>query len=106
MCCWCSCLECIHNIPPLNLLFLQLSSDPALPVGEEGAALSMASISIPYPVPPATEDAENIRKAVQGIPSLITGLSADAVAAVSFVSIHTPFFFVKLLLFPSYCWRN
>ncbi|RLN28176.1 hypothetical protein C2845_PM05G23900 [Panicum miliaceum] len=64
MCCWCSCLECIHNIPPLNLLFLYFS-DPALPAGEEGEAVSMASISFPNPVPPATEDAENIRKAVQ-----------------------------------------
>jgi len=63
MCCWCSCLECVHNIPPLNLLFLHFSSDPA---GEEGAAVSMASISVPNPAPPATEDAENIRKAVQG----------------------------------------
>ncbi|CAN6337762.1 unnamed protein product [Urochloa humidicola] len=68
MCCWCSCLECIHNIPPLNLLFLHFS-DPALLAGEEGAAtglVSMASISVPNPVPSATEDAENIRKAVQG----------------------------------------
>ncbi|PUZ66205.1 hypothetical protein GQ55_3G288500 [Panicum hallii var. hallii] len=65
MCCWCSCLECIHNIPPLNLLFPHFS-DRALPAGEEGAAVSMASISVPNPVPPATEDAENIRKAVQG----------------------------------------
>ncbi|RCV17935.1 hypothetical protein SETIT_3G260500v2 [Setaria italica] len=68
MCCWCSCLECIHNIPPLNLLFLHFS-DPALPGGGGGAAsgpVSMASISVPNPVPSATEDAENIRKAVQG----------------------------------------
>ncbi|CAN6333254.1 unnamed protein product [Urochloa humidicola] len=69
MCCWCSCLECIHNIPPLNLLFIHFT-DPALPAGEEGAAASgpvtMASISVPNPAPSATEDAENIRKAVQG----------------------------------------
>ncbi|CAL4900483.1 unnamed protein product [Urochloa decumbens] len=68
MCCWCSCLECIHNIPPLNLLFLHFT-DPALPAGEEGAAsgpVSMASISVPNRVPSATEDAESIRKAVQG----------------------------------------
>ncbi|XP_066379782.1 annexin-like protein RJ4 [Miscanthus floridulus] len=65
MCCWRCCLECIHNIPPLNLLFIHFS-DPALP-GEAGAApASMASISVPNPVPSATEDAENIRKAVQG----------------------------------------
>ncbi|KAL6620165.1 hypothetical protein ACP70R_035304 [Stipagrostis hirtigluma subsp. patula] len=66
MCCWCCCLECIHNIPPLNLLFLHFSDSP-LP-GEAAAAsgVSMASISVPNPVPSATEDAENIRKAVQG----------------------------------------
>nr|CAB3465402.1 unnamed protein product [Digitaria exilis] len=67
MCCWCSCLECIHNIPPLNLLFLHFSDPAALPAGEGASGpVSMASISVPNPVPPATEDAENIRKAVQG----------------------------------------
>ncbi|OEL32305.1 Annexin D3 [Dichanthelium oligosanthes] len=68
MCCWCCCLECIHNIPPFSLLSLHFS-DRALPGGEETAAsrpASMASISVPDPVPSATEDAENIRKAVQG----------------------------------------
>ncbi|WVZ98321.1 hypothetical protein U9M48_043780 [Paspalum notatum var. saurae] len=71
--CWCCCLECVHNIPPLNLLFLHFSG-PALPVPGGGAAspaaasapVSMASISVPSPVPTATQDAENIRKAVQG----------------------------------------
>ncbi|KAF8719919.1 hypothetical protein HU200_024683 [Digitaria exilis] len=67
MCCWCSCLECIHNIPPLNLLFLHFSDPAALPAGEGASGpVSMASISVPNPVPPPTEDAENIRKAVQG----------------------------------------
>lgn len=90
MCCWCSCLECIHNIPPLNLLFLHFS-DPALPGGGGGGAasgpVSMASISVPNPVPSATEDAENIRKAVQGILSCrITGIVECLL-----VSINTPF---------------
>jgi annexin D len=68
MCCWCSCLECIHNIPPLNLIFLHFS-DSAIPgeAVEAAGPASMASISVPNPVPSATEDAENIRKAVQGI---------------------------------------
>ena len=45
------------------------SPTQALP-GEAGVApASMASISVPNPVPSATEDAENIRKAVQGISS-------------------------------------
>ncbi|KAK3135610.1 hypothetical protein QOZ80_5BG0421110 [Eleusine coracana subsp. coracana] len=70
MCCWCQCLECIHNIPPLNLLFVHFS-DSAIrgdeaAVAASGPAASMASISVPNPVPSATEDAENIRKAVQG----------------------------------------
>ncbi|KAI5018134.1 hypothetical protein ZWY2020_043022 [Hordeum vulgare] len=69
MCGWCCCLdlECIHNIPPLSLLFLHFSSAPS--TGREGIAErapSMASISVPDPVPSPTEDAENIRKAVQG----------------------------------------
>ncbi|XBJ10223.1 hypothetical protein VPH35_015132 [Triticum aestivum] len=69
MCGWCCCLECIHNIPPLNLLFLHFSSAPRTgSEGEEGArTLSpMASISVPNPAPSPTEDAESIRKAVQG----------------------------------------
>jgi annexin A7/11 len=72
MCCWCSCLECIHNIPPLNLLFPHFDSTSAPGHEEEEEAeaapvVSMASISVPDPVPSPTEDAENIRKAVQGI---------------------------------------
>lgn len=70
MCCWCCCLEGIHNIPPLNLLFLHFSDSAAIPAGEAAAAASgpasMASISVPNPVPSATEDAESIRKAVEG----------------------------------------
>ncbi|VAH06905.1 unnamed protein product [Triticum turgidum subsp. durum] len=69
MCSWCGCLECIHNIPPLNLLFLHFSSAARTGrEGEEGArTLSpMASISVPDPAPSPTEDAESIRKAVQG----------------------------------------
>ncbi|KAK1602731.1 hypothetical protein QYE76_027193 [Lolium multiflorum] len=69
MCCWCSCLECIHNIPPLNLLFphFDSASAPGHEEEEEAAPVaSMASISVPDPVPSPTEDAENIRKAVQG----------------------------------------
>ncbi|XP_037469243.1 annexin D3-like isoform X1 [Triticum dicoccoides] len=68
MCGWCCCLECIHNIPPLNLLFLHFSSAPRTGRDGEGArTLSpMASISVPDPAPSPTEDAENIRKAVQG----------------------------------------
>jgi hypothetical protein len=71
MCCWCSCLECIHNIPPLNLLFPHFDSTSAPGHEEEEEAVapvvSMASITVPDPVPSPTEDAENIRKAVQGI---------------------------------------
>ncbi|BAF17322.1 annexin D3 [Oryza sativa Japonica Group] len=75
MCCWCCCLDCIHNIPPLNLLFLHfsphsLSSSAASAGGGEAAAAAavapMASISVPNPAPSPTEDAESIRKAVQG----------------------------------------
>ncbi|KAF6989980.1 hypothetical protein CFC21_007246 [Triticum aestivum] len=68
MCGWCCCLECIHNIPPLNLLFLHFSSAPRTGRDGEGArTLSpMASISVPDPASSPTEDAENIRKAVQG----------------------------------------
>uniref|UniRef100_A0A0E0DQX9 Annexin n=1 Tax=Oryza meridionalis TaxID=40149 RepID=A0A0E0DQX9_9ORYZ len=72
MCCWCCCLDCIHNIPPLNLLFLHfsphsLSSSAASAGGGEAAAVApMASISVPNPAPSPTEDAESIRKAVQG----------------------------------------
>ncbi|PWZ19226.1 Annexin-like protein RJ4 [Zea mays] len=76
MCCWWCCyrfLECIHNIvPPLSSLPFPRFSGPALP-GGGGAAevasspvVSMASISVPCPAPSAAEDAENIRKAVQG----------------------------------------
>jgi annexin D len=82
MCCWWCCyrfLECIHNIvPPLSSLPFPRFSGPALPGGGGAAAavvasppvVSMASISVPSPAPSATEDAENIRKAVQGISSL------------------------------------
>uniref|UniRef100_A0A0D3G725 Annexin n=1 Tax=Oryza barthii TaxID=65489 RepID=A0A0D3G725_9ORYZ len=74
MCCWCCCLDCIHNIPPLNLLFLHFSPHSLSPSaasaggGEEAAAAvaPMASISVPNPAPSPTEDAESIRKAVQG----------------------------------------
>ncbi|AQK85547.1 Annexin [Zea mays] len=75
MCCWWCCrrcLECIHNIvPPLSLPFLRFSG-LALPGGGGAAAaasppvVSMASISVPSRAPSAAEDAENIRKAVQG----------------------------------------
>jgi annexin A7/11 len=63
---------CIHNIPPLNLLFphFDSTSAPGQEEEEEAAAapvVSMASITVPDPVPSPTEDAENIRKAVQGI---------------------------------------
>jgi hypothetical protein len=76
MCCWCSCLECIHNIPPLNLIFLHFS-DWAIP-GEAVEAAGPASISVPSPVPSATEDAENIRKAVQGISGFMLYFIRDA----------------------------
>uniref|UniRef100_A0A0A9ER96 Annexin n=1 Tax=Arundo donax TaxID=35708 RepID=A0A0A9ER96_ARUDO len=68
MCCWCCCLECIHNIPPLNLLLFLDFTDLALPGGAAAASgpVSMASISVPNLVPSPIEDAENIRKAVQG----------------------------------------
>uniref|UniRef100_A0A0D9WFZ3 Annexin n=1 Tax=Leersia perrieri TaxID=77586 RepID=A0A0D9WFZ3_9ORYZ len=66
MCCWCCCLECIHNIPPLNLLFLHFSHFPSAASAGGGVISPMASISVPNPCPSPTEDAENIRKAVQG----------------------------------------
>lgn len=66
MCGWCCCLQCIHNIPPLNLLFLHFSSAPGTRREGEEPVAAMASISVPDPVPSPTEDAENIRKAVQG----------------------------------------
>uniref|UniRef100_A0ACD5TH05 Uncharacterized protein n=1 Tax=Avena sativa TaxID=4498 RepID=A0ACD5TH05_AVESA len=70
MCCWCCCLECIHNIPPLNLLFIHFNSTSSPGHEEEEAegapVASMASISVPDIVPSPAEDAENIRKAVQG----------------------------------------
>ncbi|KAG8085416.1 hypothetical protein GUJ93_ZPchr0010g7568 [Zizania palustris] len=74
MCWWC----CCHSIPPLNLLLFRhfshsISFSAAAGEEEEEAAASdtrgvapMASISVPNPSPSSTEDAENIRKAVQG----------------------------------------
>jgi hypothetical protein len=55
--------------PPTHQQLSQVAEYVAAPA-EASAPLSMASISVPDPVPSATEDAENIRKAaVQGISS-------------------------------------
>lgn len=54
---------------PTHQQLSQVAEYVAAPA-EASAPLSMASISVPDPVPSATEDAENIRKAaVQGISS-------------------------------------